>query len=120
MDGQYILHACNVLVATKIQTGQLSHDEYSSIFARRPAIIVVYDDEAYYAAQSLKLNDFHIDCIHHTTLIERLIKAWKVWQSFNCRFKGNDSIDDQLIFLQCLPSILKETHPEQKSTMKTI
>ena len=48
---------------------------YDSIFAKMPTTIVVYDDKACYAAQSLKLNDFHTNHIHHTTLIERLTKA---------------------------------------------
>ena len=53
MDGQHILHACNVLAATELEAGQLSQVEYDSIFAKRPATIVVYDDEACYAVQSL-------------------------------------------------------------------
>ena len=119
VDGQHILHACNVLAVAELEAGQLSQEEYDSIFAKRPATIVVYDDEACYAAQSLKLNDFHTDHIHHTTLIERLTKARKVWQSFNCLFKDNDPIDNQLGFLRCLPSILKETPTKHRSIVKT-
>ena len=99
VDGQHILHAWNVLAAVELEVGQLSQEEYDSIFSKRPTKIVVYNDEACYASQSLKLNEFHTNRIYHTTLIERLTKARKVWQSFTFPFKGNDSIDDQLGFL---------------------
>jgi hypothetical protein len=40
-------------------------------------------------------------------MIQILTKARKVWLKLKCFFKINKSIDDQVKFLQNLPSILK-------------
>jgi hypothetical protein len=58
VDGQYVLHACNVLATEEFKKEYISQEEYVIIFIRRPATMVVYDNAVCYGTQSLKLNDY--------------------------------------------------------------
>jgi hypothetical protein len=118
VDGQHIQYACNVLAHEDYVAGHLSREDYEGIFKKRPATIVVYNDEICYRVQSLKLNDYNTDQVYHSTLIERLVKARKQWFENGCPFRKNTSIDDQVEFLRSLPSILKVTPPTGKDSIK--
>jgi hypothetical protein len=96
-----------VLVASNFQAVQLSREDYDAIFVKKPATVLAYNDVVYYGTQSLKLNDYTTTWLYHTTMIQILTKARKVWLKLKCFFKINKSIDDQVKFLQNLPSILK-------------
>jgi hypothetical protein len=76
-DGQHIQYACNVLAHDNLIARQLSREDYEGIFKKRPATVLVYNNEIYYGVQSLKLNNYNTDWIYHSTLIERLVKARK-------------------------------------------
>ena len=75
VDGQHIQYACNVLAREDFLTGNISKAKYEAIFIKRPAAVVVYNDEICYGVQSLKLNDYNTDRVYHGSLIERLAKA---------------------------------------------
>jgi hypothetical protein len=74
VDGQHIQHACTVLAYQDLLGGHLPRVEYETIFTKRPATVVVYNDEICYGVQSLKFNDYNTNRVYHGTLIERLAK----------------------------------------------
>ena len=94
VDGQHILHACNVLTTSDFQAGHLSREDYDAIFVKKPATIIAHNDVVCYGTQSLKLNDYTTTQLYHTTMIQTLTKAQKAWLRFKCPFKINKSIDD--------------------------
>jgi hypothetical protein len=118
VDGQHVLHACNVLAMADLRKGHLSQEEYDNIFLRRPATVIAYDDAICYGTQSLKLNDYTTTRVHHTTMIQMLNKLRKLWLKLNCPFKINKTMDDQVKFLRNLPSITKVALPADKQTWK--
>ena len=86
VDGQHIQYACNVLVREDFLVGNILKVEYEAMFIKRPATVVVYNDEICYRVQSLKLNDFNRDRVYHGSLIERLAKACNQWFEDGCLF----------------------------------
>jgi hypothetical protein len=58
---KHIQHACTMLAHQDLLGGHLPREEYETIFTKRPATVVVYNDEICYGVQSLKLNDYNTD-----------------------------------------------------------
>ena len=58
VDGQHIAYACKVLAKDGVKKRKLDIENMKSIFTKRPALVVVYDDLALYLEASKKQNNF--------------------------------------------------------------
>lgn len=106
VDGQHILHACQVLAQRDREAGLISEAEYEKSFMKRPAQVVAYDEEFRYLVASCKKNEENTERIYHSTVGETLAKMRAVWKQFGSPNPYNDEdIDRRRLFLQCLPSI---------------
>ena len=48
IDGQHIAYARKMLAKDDVKKGKLDTESMKSVFAKRPALVVVYDDPALY------------------------------------------------------------------------
>ena len=58
VDGQHIAYACKVLAKDAVKKRKLDTESMKSIFTKRPALVVVYDDPTLYLEASKKQNNF--------------------------------------------------------------
>ena len=58
VDGQHIAYACKVLANDDVKKGKLDTESMKSVFAKWPALVVVYDDPSLYLEASKKQNNF--------------------------------------------------------------
>ena len=58
-NGQYILHACKVLVEEAFARGDITKEEMNTIFKERFAIPMVYNNPQLHIEMSKRQNDFH-------------------------------------------------------------
>ena len=58
IDGQHIAYACKVFAKDDVKKGKLDTESMKSIFAKRPALVVVYDDPSLYLEASKKQRNF--------------------------------------------------------------
>ena len=58
VDGQHIAYACKVLAKDAVKKKKLDTENMKSIFTKRPALVVVYDDPVLYLEASKKQNNF--------------------------------------------------------------
>ena len=54
VDGQHIAYACKVLAKDDVKKGKLDTESMKSVFTKRPALVVVYDDPVLYLEASKK------------------------------------------------------------------
>ena len=58
-NGQYIEHACKVIVEDAFARGDITEEDMNNIFRERVAIPVVYNNHQMYIEMSKRQNDFH-------------------------------------------------------------
>ena len=58
VDGQHIAYACKVLAKDDVKKGKLDTESMKSVFAKRPALVIVYNDPSLYLEASKKQNNF--------------------------------------------------------------
>ena len=58
-DGQHIVHACKVLAEEAFASGDITEEEMNTIFRKRFAIPVVFNNPRLYIEMSKRQNDFH-------------------------------------------------------------
>ena len=102
VDGQHVQHACNVLAKNDLLVGKISQEDYNKIFARRPATIVLHDNEITYLFSSTRLNDITTERKYHSTTGEMLEKARILWESLGRPSAENEN---RKKFLRSMPSI---------------
>jgi hypothetical protein len=104
VDGQHILHACQVLVEKDLALDQLSQQQFDKLFVKRPAVVVAYNEEWKYLIVSFKKNDENTEMKYHSTIEETLEKARAVWEEFGSPNPYNeDDVERRRLFFQCLP-----------------
>ena len=115
VDGQHVVHACGVLARQDLLDGSLSQDEYDKVFARRPATLVLYDDNITYLFSSTRLNDITTNRKYHSTTGEMLEKARIIWDNL-----GRPSAEDdkRKNFLRCMPGITSQRLGEGETSHK--
>lgn len=56
IDGHHILYAFQEIAKVVVLNGELSEAEFSQRFEKRPATVVMYDEETFYMAESRRIN----------------------------------------------------------------
>ena len=58
VDGQHIVYACKVLAKDDVKKGKLDTESMKSVFEKRLALVVLYDNPSLYLEASKKQNNF--------------------------------------------------------------
>ena len=82
IDGQHIAYACKMHAKDDVKKGKLNIKSMRSIFAKRPALVVVYDDPALYLEASKKQNNFKPDRKKYARVWQTLWKLRDIWDAY--------------------------------------
>ena len=83
VDGQHIAYACKVLAKDDVKKGKLDTTNIKSIFTKRPALVVVYDDLVLYLEALKKKNKFFKpDWKKHARVWQTLWKLRDIWDTY--------------------------------------
>ena len=95
VDGQHIAYACKVLAKDAVKKRKLDTESMKSIFMKRPALVVVYDDPALYLEASKKQNNFFKpDRKKHARVWQTLWKLRDIWDTLE-RPRANVEADNE-------------------------
>ena len=85
IDGQHIAYACKVLTKDDVKKEKLDTKSMKYVFAKRLALVVVYDDPSLYLEASKKQNNFFKpDRKKHARVWQTLWKLRDIWNTYEC------------------------------------
>ena len=117
-DGQHIVQACKVNEKEAFASGNITEEEMNSIFRKRLAIPVVYNNPRMYIEMSKRQNDFHRPHRKETHAVawQTLMKIRNLWNAYE-RPEPRDELDIEkhVDMLICMAAVLNVKLDGQKS-----